>query len=202
MLLVLELKTRIKNTIVTKLSLMTKFNMEGNFMKKKGFTLIELMVVIAIIGLLAAIALPRFTGVSDSAKVAQVQGNLSGLRTSIAMYQARNDAFPELEDATTQDYDLTQVNNTGSGIDTDTDMFTTFWAQTVLPTTPADTGTTNVTASNIVVTATAGTTNALEGGTGVGGWLYRPGDGQIRANLGDGTEDDPTYSNDTNWNNF
>lgn len=42
---------------------------------KKGFTLTELMAVITIIGLLSAIAMPRFTNITNSAKAAQVQGN-------------------------------------------------------------------------------------------------------------------------------
>lgn len=43
--------------------------MNKNLKKKKGFTLIELIVVIAILGILAAIAVPRFTGFTDKAKV-------------------------------------------------------------------------------------------------------------------------------------
>ncbi len=60
-------------------------------MKRKGFTLIELMVTIAIIGLLAAIALPRFTNATEDAKVANVQGNLAGLRTASEMFMVKNE---------------------------------------------------------------------------------------------------------------
>lgn len=60
-------------------------------MEKKGFTLIELMVTIAIIGLLAAIALPKFADVTEDAKVANVQGNLASLRTASEMFMVKNE---------------------------------------------------------------------------------------------------------------
>ena len=59
-------------------------------MKKNGFTLIELMIVIAIIALLAAVALPKFSTVTDDAKIANVRSNLSVLRTAINMFNAKS----------------------------------------------------------------------------------------------------------------
>ncbi|MBC7543637.1 MAG: type II secretion system protein [Candidatus Sericytochromatia bacterium] len=58
-------------------------------MKKKnqeGFTLIELMVVIVIIGILVAIALPNFIGATDRAKIANVKSNAHTVQTMLESY--------------------------------------------------------------------------------------------------------------------
>jgi general secretion pathway protein G len=61
-----------------------------------GFTLIELIVVLAIIATLIAIALPRYQGSVENAKVVALQGNLRALRDSIDRYHDDKSRYPAL----------------------------------------------------------------------------------------------------------
>lgn len=57
--------------------------------QQSGFTLIELVVVIVILGLLAATALPRFVNITADARFASVQGVAGGLRSAAALAKAQ-----------------------------------------------------------------------------------------------------------------
>lgn len=56
---------------------------------QKGFTLVELLVVVVVIGVLAAIAIPKFTSATDDAKIAKIKADMRTIASSIALYQAR-----------------------------------------------------------------------------------------------------------------
>jgi prepilin-type N-terminal cleavage/methylation domain-containing protein len=60
---------------------------------RRGFTLIELMIVVVIIGILAAIAIPKFTAVSRDAKESEAPGVLKQIYTLETRYYQKSDAY-------------------------------------------------------------------------------------------------------------
>ena len=87
----------------------------------RGFTLLEILIVVIIVGIMATVAMPQFTKMIERAKEAEAMSNLSAVRAAQKVYALDNngaytdtigDLFVELE--TSSDWDFTTAT-TGSG---------------------------------------------------------------------------------------
>jgi general secretion pathway protein G len=78
-------------------------------MRGRGFTLVELLVVLAIVATLLTLALPRYFGSIDKSKEAVLKENLFQLRDAISRYHADKGRYPESLDALATDKYLRKV---------------------------------------------------------------------------------------------
>jgi general secretion pathway protein G len=85
----------------------------------KGFTLVEILIVVVILGILAAIVIPQFTEASTEAKVSSLASDLQSVRSQIALYKIQhNDQLPGWDGTTVVADDFvndltTQTNQAG-----------------------------------------------------------------------------------------
>ena len=64
-------------------------------MNNKGFTLIEIMLVVVIIGILAAIVVPNFVGQSNVARVNAAKGEMASIATALGLFEINKGRFPD-----------------------------------------------------------------------------------------------------------
>ena len=73
-----------------------------SFSHSKGFTLIEILIVVIILGILAAIVIPQFTNASDDARRSAVATQLQTIRSAVELYKLQHgDSYPTTDGSKT-----------------------------------------------------------------------------------------------------
>ncbi|MBL8755700.1 MAG: type II secretion system protein [Planctomycetes bacterium] len=151
---------------------------------QSAFTLIELLLVVVILGILAAVAIPQFSDSSGEAKASSLQTNLAVLRNAIEYYKANHKGtypgYPsgggtptaalftnQMTLASKDDGSTAAVGTAGFGFGP--------YIRESIPANPASS--TNL--NTVKVLADADTWPAADDSTG---WIYQPKTGKIRAN--------------------
>lgn len=130
------------------------------FGNKSGFTLIELVMVIVILGILSAIAIPKFADLTTQAKIAAGKGGLGAMRSAIAIDYAKS------------------ATSTSSTATFPSAITTALFADSLIPKNPLN----NSTSVGAVLAAPAGTATSTDG------WWYISASGRAGA-YSDGTQD-------------
>jgi len=105
-------------TICSKIILGTEEERGVRRMRNKGFTLVEVLIVVIIIGILAAIGIPQFAASIEKAKGGEARAGLGHIQTGEKVYYAENEFYStdtsDLDITLTQRYWAFSISATGS----------------------------------------------------------------------------------------
>lgn len=88
-------------------------------MKRSAFTLVELLIVVVILGILAAVVIPQFSDASTDAKFSSLSTNLSTMRGQIELYKLQHaGVYPEYDNFVAQMTSKTNIDGTTTGTPT------------------------------------------------------------------------------------
>jgi len=158
---------------------------------RRGFSLVELVIVIVILGVIAAIAVPRISRGAKGADESSVRQNLAILRSAIEMYSAEHGGdFPGDNEADFKAKLLQYTKKDGS-VSTSTTGGYIYgpYLRKQIPPLPVGTNAGSTTVS-------VGNTGPVKDIAGGYGWVYNHATGEIIANADNATESDPNTTYD------
>jgi len=135
----------------------------------QGFTLVEILIVVVILGILAAIVIPQFTQASESARASNLKSQLQTLRSQIELYQVQhNGDYPDLNTDWTP---MTETSDASGNTDADGPYGPYLQQPLSNPFFDGD-------------AATAVDEN-MDSASDVAGWSYNSDNGNVKANIPD-----------------
>ncbi len=160
-------------------------------LRRRGFTLVELLIVVIILAILAAIVVPQFASSTDDAKLAALDTTLSNTRSAVDLYFAQHGAYPSAAGDGTNAAgtpaafvsQLTLYTEASGDAATSKDATHVYGPYLRASTLPAD-PITNVASLVIVPAASAGTLPLTADAGDPGGWKFDNVTGQFIMNHG------------------
>jgi len=154
--------------------------------RQAGFTLVELLIVVIILGILAAIVLPQFASTTDDAKIAALDTDLSGLRSAVELYYQQHGAYPSAagdgtnaaNTAAAFTSQLTQYSSAAGAVNNAKTTVFKFgpYLKKGIPTEP-------ISGLATVEISAVGTLGMTATGAATGGWKFDNKTGQLIANM-------------------
>lgn len=146
------------------------------YARKAGFTLVEILIVVVILGILAAIVIPQFSSASESAKASSLLTQLQTIRSQIELYQVQHQGnYPAI--VTDADWDmLTGITDSAQT------QYATKAAAVTANATPLGPYLQKVPANPFSSTTAVGQT-AAAAAAATAGWEYDEASGEIKASM-------------------